>query len=598
MLEVNEVLIRSFILLFIALGFSGCALNNSDSPLGELKGGKTSNDPDYYLNLWPEKNPENLDPQQVIPTQTQGWPKLDKKTVLFVGDESIQGNWGLVLKNMFSDSGANTLFLSGCEATANHWKSGLESKCGLFSAPFTKYTNESIFLTTDLKAGSERALPTILSNPNVTKIVLSFGFYLKNIKDSTRLQEELVALEILAKWAHSTGKICHFVAPVGEFFLETGYDQILSEDMLKKIKVLIDPYCYWVDSQEARDTFLAETQIDVSQSVKAIPQANEDYIELDDIEIESNLPALDLSDLTDKVTLPEIKDIEQPEIKNEDNTPKDQTQSTIIDASEFEEEIKRPPTKPDTIPQVELPETGPKIQFRPKFISVKEQEAIRDQIEKKSKTTATTVKKAENRILQRQEPKYLWNGRARGDEFTKVGKEELARYGEKLFKATKLSDATKYCANYWNLSITDRRNVWLFLYSAMAMYESSFKPHEKATEVTGGTSMGLFQMDYNNCKDSARNAEDLLNPRVNFRCAIRKSSYLVNEGSQIASGYYPKNCNRQGCKYMGGAMDRFWSTLRNPYTAHMMINGKKTPVKVGKRPKVIAHLQNLPHCKK
>lgn len=643
---------KIFFLGLFLLSFTGCALNSADTPLGELKAGQ-NNDPDYFVNLWPEG--VDQEPNPLLAGELKGWPAFDKSTVLFVGDSSLFGNWGLALQKTFEEKDSQNILLAGCNATAASWKSGSPADC-LYVAPFTKLTENRIHLTQDMQAGSDRALPLILGNTHVNKIVLSFGSYLKDISDSKTLQEELIAIEILAKWAHSAGKTCYYVSPSGEFFLESGVHNVASE-ILTRLKITIDPYCYWVDASEARATFLEETQIKVEDKVKEVPpsQAQADqYIRIDEppaVEVpvlpplvipNLNLDTSNMPDIIeDKKSTPREATPQTPEDQKSDgppldtskdipntdatnDTPKDTSKEGVLQDATAEPKAgdKKVVNVPFPVPRPEglgtsaatensgatstpedsvaeqlknlKPEDIPRPEPRPQFLLEQDQQAIREQIEQSS----ANVAKAENKTLRYQEPKYLWNGYAQGSNYTKIGKEELDRYGKSMFEATKLSDATTYCPNYWNLSKADRKNVWLFLYSAMALYESTFNSGAKAVEVSGGTSVGLFQMDYNNCKQSASKPQDLTNPRINFRCAIRKSAFLVKEGSQIANGSYPSNCNQQGCSYRGGAMDRFWSTLRKPYKARIQSKGKLVQVTVGKRPQVINHLKGLPHCKK
>lgn len=654
----------NFLILFLISGFwlgTGCALNSADeSPLGELRRGQT-NDPDYNVSLWP--TPVGEDPNPMLVGELTGWPKIEKdNTVLFIGDQSLQGNWGLALQKLLVEDEETSLTLSGCNSTAQSWKSGAETSC-LYSAPFVKYKEGQLFLTQNLQAGTDRALPLILAHENVSKVVLSFGAYLKDITDAQVLQDELVALEILAKWAHSAGKTCYFVTPVGEYFLESG-QVILPIELLARMKVLLEPYCYWVDAVEARKTFLDATQINIEGKVtEATPdESAEPYIRIDEkppVDLPKLPPlvlpdmSLDLSDVPEIIadkespianrpepevpasgaTLEEPKKEEpvvvpptKPEDKQEEDPkapsvqdsgtiakPVDDESSgggTVILPDGVNQEIPIPQPRPDresetppataedklAVAVEELgPENVPVPTQKPKFLTEKDQQDIRDQIE----TQTPSVAQKENKVIKFQEPKYLWNGYAQGSNYTRYGKIELKAYGAHLYQTKNLSDATMYCPNYWNLGEEDKKHVWIYLYSAMALYESTFNAGARAVEVTGGTSMGLFQMDYNNCKQSASKATDLLNAQVNFRCAIRKSVYLVKDGKQIANGSYPSNCNQQGCSYRGGAMDRFWSTLRKPYQAKIRNNkGQLVSVTVGKRNKVISHLKSLPHCKK
>lgn len=651
--------------LFISLLITNaCALNSADSPLGELRGGQT-NDPDYFVSLWPE-GPGN-EPNPMLQGQLKGWPSITKdNTVLFIGDQSLQGNWGLVLQKTLVESGEDSLVLSACHATAQSWKTGSQADC-LFESPFVKFKDTPVFLTQDMKSGSERALPLLLAHEKVSKVILSFGAYLKDISDAQRLQEELVAIEILAKWAHSAGKTCYFASPVGEYFLESG-QVILPVELLARLKVLLEPYCYWVDSVETRQSFLEETKIEVSGKVLEEVKQEEGepsqqggkYIRIDEATAVDlpQLPPLILPDLElDLSDLPEIIEDKESPLAQRPKTPvgKDQpkastaagtggntsndpqtgsgnsqggsatgagtTSDTTTDDKAGDDstnvqlpdgvnqEIPLPTPRPnieeegkkDQSPSGEEkvsevlaeidPAHIPKPIPRPQFLKEQDQQAIREQIEK-----APTV--TEKKGVKYSEPKYLWNNNAHGASYTRIGKIELQAYGKSLYETKNLSDAKMYCPNYWNLNIDDRKLVWLYLYSALAMYESTFNTNAKAVEVTGGTSMGLFQMDYNNCKQSASRAQDLLRADVNFRCAIRKSVYLVREGKQIANGSYPSNCNQQGCKYRGGGMDRFWSTLRNPYNARIKNSkGQLVNVRVGKRQQIISHLKSLPHCK-
>lgn len=130
------------------------------------------------------------------------------------------------------------------------------------------------------------------------------------------------------------------------------------------------------------------------------------------------------------------------------------------------------------------------------------------------------------------------------------------------------SDMAMFCPNYANLSMTQRENVWVAIFSAIAYFESSYNPNTYAVEsrksfpkldsVTGKpvASEGLLQLSYQDKKsypkycgefnwdhDEELGEKDprktILNPRINLSCGIQIMHHKVMKTNRIAESERP-----------------------------------------------------------
>ena len=137
-------------------------------------------------------------------------------------------------------------------------------------------------------------------------------------------------------------------------------------------------------------------------------------------------------------------------------------------------------------------------------------------------------------------------------------------------------DLVKACPNYPAMVKNDRAKVYVFLVSAMARYESSFKPAETYTESFNDAkgnpvvSAGLLQISVESGRGygcPVTKTEDLFSPTANINCGFRiLTRWIPND--QLAF------TNKKG----GG---RYWSVLRETSSS---------------RAKILAKLSQLPLC--
>jgi len=123
-------------------------------------------------------------------------------------------------------------------------------------------------------------------------------------------------------------------------------------------------------------------------------------------------------------------------------------------------------------------------------------------------------------------------------------------------------DVAAYCANYENLSLADRKNVWVYFLSAMTELESSHKPETRFTEAFDDAqgnkviSRGLLQLSIesgNGYGCGLKNAEELHDPLVNLNCGLRILNRWIGRDGVISG--------KEGTAWRGGA--RYWAVLRH-----------------------------------
>ena len=124
------------------------------------------------------------------------------------------------------------------------------------------------------------------------------------------------------------------------------------------------------------------------------------------------------------------------------------------------------------------------------------------------------------------------------------------------------ADATQFCPTYPKLSLTQRKQFWVALISAMSGPESNFRPassyQERFSDRQGRpvVSRGLLQISQESANQrrygcDIRQASLLHDPVINLSCGVRILSRWVQQDGLIASQQSPK----------GGG--RYWSTLRH-----------------------------------
>ena len=267
--RVSNLLIWGGLLNFLG---GGCALDHFS--FSDPVPSQHFDDEDFKVDLWPEAE-EN---QGLTQTEvSDSWEKVSSHSVLFLGDESLHGNWGLLLKTLLVEESQKSHFISGC-FSAYVFKSGGLSLCGLWTEPLqSPDTQESIYMTLDQTSDSERYAPRVLMEKNVEEVVISFGHRIPLMSNPLDVQMELSAIELLAKWSHSAGKKCYVIEPVGKYYLEVSGGETLSEEQKLSLKTSIEPYCRWVSSQNLKNKFLKDNHINLETSSGAEPEDSNDY---------------------------------------------------------------------------------------------------------------------------------------------------------------------------------------------------------------------------------------------------------------------------------------------------------------------------------
>jgi hypothetical protein len=159
-------------------------------------------------------------------------------------------------------------------------------------------------------------------------------------------------------------------------------------------------------------------------------------------------------------------------------------------------------------------------------------------------------------------------------EYTNYFLLHLEAHGQDLLKAQP-KDIAEYCPGYEGLSLTKKKQMWLNIASALAKFESNWKPRayylEKFPDSKGNRveSVGLFQMS----KESQANYfcgmktnEDLYSPSNNILCFVKAANILVPQGNKYKS---PAKTVRPD-SYIGGqalgsrwqGLGAFWSPFR------------------------------------
>jgi hypothetical protein len=147
--------------------------------------------------------------------------------------------------------------------------------------------------------------------------------------------------------------------------------------------------------------------------------------------------------------------------------------------------------------------------------------------------------------------------------------------GEKLLSVNP-ADLLPVCKNFEKMGKEDRAKVYTYLVSAMARYESSFKPEETYQEnfndVHGNPviSAGLLQISVESGRGygcPVTKTEDLFSPTTNLNCGVRILTRWISNDLLAFT-------NKKG-----GA--RYWSVLRETSSS---------------RAKILAKLKALPLC--
>lgn len=154
-----------------------------------------------------------------------------------------------------------------------------------------------------------------------------------------------------------------------------------------------------------------------------------------------------------------------------------------------------------------------------------------------------------------------WDGNPQGPTWTQLTMNALQQNGSVLLQFTP-ADIASYCPGYSAASTSHRAAFWTGLISALARYESNYKPatqfQESFLDRNGRRviSRGLLQLSIESangygCKIPT--AEELHDPAVNLSCTVRIMSRLVTRDGVVANS---------GAPWRGAAA--YWSPFRDP----------------------------------
>ena len=170
----------------------------------------------------------------------------------------------------------------------------------------------------------------------------------------------------------------------------------------------------------------------------------------------------------------------------------------------------------------------------------------------------------------------LWDAQAAdGASWTAHLSTSMETLGTSLLTVNPADGAT-FCPQYANLSTAQRKAFWIYLISAMAKFESNFKPSMTFTESFKNAdgeyvvSRGLLQLSV---EDGAiygcgfTSSDSVYDPDLNLDCSVRILNYWMKKDARIAG--------QVNGAWRGGA--RYWSTLRStgaPYASIVKLTDK------------------------
>lgn len=167
-----------------------------------------------------------------------------------------------------------------------------------------------------------------------------------------------------------------------------------------------------------------------------------------------------------------------------------------------------------------------------------------------------------------------WDGRPDGAQWTAFTRQALATEGKAL-RAIEPADATAYCPAYTMLSGEEREAFWIGLLSAMARFESGFRPttsyQESFSDRNGNSviSRGLLQLSQESANGyhcGIEDADELHEPRTNLTCGVKIMTALVSRDGTIGT--------EVNGRWRGGSA--YWSVLRRTSGSNSKIRAYTT----------------------
>jgi hypothetical protein len=166
------------------------------------------------------------------------------------------------------------------------------------------------------------------------------------------------------------------------------------------------------------------------------------------------------------------------------------------------------------------------------------------------------------------------NGSAERARWTGFARDAVDELGRELWRAGFTPAGIEgYCPRYATATDVERKAFWVGLLSALAQFESNFRPETRYTENFKGPdgawviSRGLLQLSFhsgNGYGCALQNAEQLHDPETNLRCAVRIMNRLVSRDGALRSTAAP---------WKGAS--RYWSPFRKAERRVAMANWTK-----------------------
>jgi hypothetical protein len=154
----------------------------------------------------------------------------------------------------------------------------------------------------------------------------------------------------------------------------------------------------------------------------------------------------------------------------------------------------------------------------------------------------------------------LWDRKTIASSWSRLTLNEIhAR--RKAFEAAR--DIEDFCPGYNRSTVFQKDSCWLRIVSAMARYESGFRPHATYMEKSGQTSVGLLMMNPDHCK-GAGTVSLLQKAPANIKCALGRMSFLVARDRYLSG---PPGANKGAAAY--------WSVMRSPYRFENLFLGRR-----------------------
>jgi hypothetical protein len=151
-------------------------------------------------------------------------------------------------------------------------------------------------------------------------------------------------------------------------------------------------------------------------------------------------------------------------------------------------------------------------------------------------------------------------------EWSKIAYKAIDELGLDLMSITP-RDVDYFCPTFHRI---DRKRFYANLLSNLAYFESQFDPNETVQENYLGVgpdpySRGLLQLSVESANSSKydcgiRKPEELYDPEVNIRCAVKIMNFWIKNDGVIFGGY---RGNWKG-------MARFWSPFRDTFKVSVM----------------------------